>query len=136
MQHQIIELAEIGQSWFGFGNKYKSGVVSQTTTITMTGIGPNVQIVDAGSTDVNLLLPPEADGAYRRIVNKSASAMVAVRDDGDAEIGEDMNFFQDCVDAGFPVWCDPTVRLGHEGGKVYCGALSDVLETSLKEAAE
>jgi len=35
--------------------------------------------------------------------------------------GEDVAFFDDIREAGFDVWLDPTIRLGHVGMKVYRG---------------
>lgn len=35
--------------------------------------------------------------------------------------GEDVAFFQDVNDAGFQVWLDPSIQLGHHGAKVYRG---------------
>ncbi len=41
---------------------------------------------------------------------------------------EDMHFFKACRKAGFPVMVDPTVELGHVGGKEYRGRLMDALQ--------
>lgn len=35
--------------------------------------------------------------------------------------GEDMAFFADLQDLGYPVWLDPTIKLGHVGEKIYRG---------------
>ena len=37
-------------------------------------------------------------------------------------LGEDMRFFQDIRDAGYKVWMDPTLDIGHVGLKVYRGS--------------
>lgn len=41
--------------------------------------------------------------------------------------GEDMAFFADVRAAGFKVWCDPSIELGHMGVKEYRGRLLDVI---------
>jgi hypothetical protein len=38
---------------------------------------------------------------------------------------EDTSFFSDVRDAGFEIWCDPHIVLGHVGAKVYAGSLYD-----------
>lgn len=43
-------------------------------------------------------------------------------------LGEDMAFFMDVADAGYQVWLDPTIELGHVGTKVYRGKLEDILK--------
>lgn len=40
---------------------------------------------------------------------------------------EDMAFFVDLREAGFKVWCDPSVELGHVGEKEWRGCLADAL---------
>lgn len=40
---------------------------------------------------------------------------------------EDMHFFRDCRAAGYKVWIDPTIELGHIGGFEYKGKLIDAL---------
>lgn len=47
--------------------------------------------------------------------------------DGNGQ-GEDMAFFEDCRKHGFPVWCDPTITLGHVGTKVYRASLQKFLQ--------
>lgn len=47
-------------------------------------------------------------------------------EDGAAE-GEDMAFFADAKAAGFPLWVDPSITLGHVGQKVYRASLGDYL---------
>lgn len=43
-------------------------------------------------------------------------------------MGEDMAFFHDCRELGFPLYIDPTVKLGHVGPHKFEGRLSDLLE--------
>jgi hypothetical protein len=50
-------------------------------------------------------------------------------------LGEDTAFFADVKAAGFEMWCDPTITLGHIGSKVYEGSLHDDYVARL-EAAE
>lgn len=40
---------------------------------------------------------------------------------------EDVAFFGDLRDAGFTVWCDPSIELGHIGEKEWRGRLSDAV---------
>lgn len=42
--------------------------------------------------------------------------------------GEDMAFFADLRAAGFPVWLDPAIEVGHVGAKKYGGVISDALK--------
>lgn len=42
--------------------------------------------------------------------------------------GEDMAFFADAKDAGHTVWMDPSLKLGHVGGKEYRGDLMTALK--------
>ena len=48
---------------------------------------------------------------------------------GDDDIlrSEDMHFFKDCRDNGYPVMVDPKIELGHVGSKVWKGKLIDAL---------
>lgn len=46
--------------------------------------------------------------------------------DGEAQ-GEDMAFFEDARKAGFDLWVDPNVELGHIGPKVYSAKLSNII---------
>jgi len=48
--------------------------------------------------------------------------------------GEDMAFFADIREAGFKVWCDPSIELGHVGTKEYRGKLLDVITVKQPEA--
>lgn len=41
--------------------------------------------------------------------------------------GEDVAFFDDVREAGFDVWLDPSIRLGHVGQKIYRGDPIDAL---------
>ncbi len=41
--------------------------------------------------------------------------------------GEDMAFFEDVRRAGFTVWLDPALTLGHVGTKVYRGCIRDAM---------
>ncbi len=41
--------------------------------------------------------------------------------------GEDVAFFDDVREAGFDVWLDPSINLGHIGPKVYSGDVIDAL---------
>lgn len=43
--------------------------------------------------------------------------------------GEDMAFFADIRELGYPVCIDPSIRLGHVGSKVYTARLQDSIET-------
>ena len=78
-----------------------------------------------------------AKAPLRRLSDSAALVPAIFRFDveGEAETGEDMNFFRDCLAAGFPVWCDPTVVLGHVGEYTFSGAFSDKLMRQV-EAAE
>jgi hypothetical protein len=42
--------------------------------------------------------------------------------------GEDMAFFADVNNAGYKVYLDPTITLGHVGTKVYSGTIMDALK--------
>ncbi len=42
--------------------------------------------------------------------------------------GEDMAFFADVAALGHTVWLDPTINVGHVGGKEYRGAIMDALQ--------
>lgn len=48
--------------------------------------------------------------------------------DGD-RLGEDMGFFQDIREAGYKVWMDPSINVGHVGLKVYAGDVMESLRT-------
>ncbi|HET7100404.1 MAG TPA: hypothetical protein VFJ52_04570, partial [Terriglobia bacterium] len=48
-------------------------------------------------------------------------------------VGEDMNFFRDARTRGFPVWCDPSIELGHVGRKEWRGRLRDALQRKPSE---
>ena len=50
--------------------------------------------------------------------------------------GEDMAFFADIREAGFKVWCDPSIELGHLGTKEYRGRLLDVLTVNSNETVK
>jgi hypothetical protein len=75
-----------------------------------------------------------ADGAPRVTLQKSDWKDVPLWDafniqrgrapDGEI-IGEDVLFFRHIEDAGFGIWCDPHIQLGHIGTKVYEGSLYD-----------
>lgn len=41
--------------------------------------------------------------------------------------GEDMAFFADVKEAGYQVFLDPTIDLGHVGQKIYTGSIRDAL---------
>lgn len=47
---------------------------------------------------------------------------------GGKRIGEDIAFFNDVTAAGYSVWLDPTLELGHVGDKMWTGRASDTLE--------
>lgn len=47
--------------------------------------------------------------------------------------GEDMNFFDDARKAGFDLWLDPRIRLGHVGRRIYDAPL--ILKAPDKKAA-
>ena len=32
--------------------------------------------------------------------------------------GEDVSFCLDAIDAGFEIWCDPRIRVGHEKNRI------------------
>lgn len=49
---------------------------------------------------------------------------------GDRARGEDMAWFADCREAGFDVWLDPNVELGHIGQKVFRASLKKYLAAS------
>ncbi len=48
-------------------------------------------------------------------------------DDDNVFRSEDMHFFKKCRDLGYQVWVDPSVELGHVGGKEWRGRLIDAL---------
>jgi len=76
----------------------------------------------------------------RAVVQKLADQAPKVQD-GDTEMaavfridlingrrrGEDMTFFADIRDAGYQVWLDANVKLGHMGDANYSGRLAEVL---------
>lgn len=43
-------------------------------------------------------------------------------------VGEDINFFRDARAAGYSVWMDPAIELGHVGAKEYRASFLSVLE--------
>jgi hypothetical protein len=43
-------------------------------------------------------------------------------------VGEDIQFFRDCVKLGAEVWCDPSIELGHVGGVEYRGQLAECMK--------
>lgn len=49
--------------------------------------------------------------------------------------GEDMNFFADCRALGYEVNADPSIELGHVGGKAWRGKLMDTLDVVKEQAA-
>jgi hypothetical protein len=52
-------------------------------------------------------------------------------------VGEDVMFFRDIGNAGYTIWCDPHIVLGHIGSKVYEGSLYDhTLQQQQQIAAE
>lgn len=52
-------------------------------------------------------------------------------------LSEDLMFFRDIGKRGFSIWCDPGIKLGHIGPKVYEGCLRDwMVEKLALEAAE
>jgi hypothetical protein len=53
------------------------------------------------------------------------------RDDGYIQ-SEDVTFFDDVKKAGFDIWCDPSVVLGHIGTKVYEGSLIEHVKRNSK----
>lgn len=46
---------------------------------------------------------------------------------------EDMAFFADLAAAGFTVWCDPSIELGHVGEKEWRGRLADAIAAPTDE---
>ena len=109
----------------------------------MLGVGQEVDV----ETNEYGCVPIKATGigftvVTRRVIEKLAETAPTARipDDnrrmpfifrcdifnGDAR-GEDMAFFADARDAGFKVWMDPHVRLGHVGIKEYRGDPRDFL---------
>ncbi len=56
-------------------------------------------------------------------------------DDGRGAEGEDMAFFARANAAGFQLWVDPTIELGHVGDKVYTGRILDHLQRADTSAA-
>lgn len=71
----------------------------------------------------------QMDGAHYRVVFRTD-----INEDGNFR-GEDMAFFADIREAGFKVWCDPSIELGHIGTKEYRGKLLDVLTAKQPESA-
>lgn len=51
-------------------------------------------------------------------------------DDGLGAEGEDMRFFAEAKACGFQLWVDPSLKLGHAGGKVYSARLIDFLQAA------
>ena len=46
---------------------------------------------------------------------------------------EDMAFFQDIRDAGYTVWMDPTIELGHIGERRWVGRLMDAFSGPIED---
>ncbi len=46
---------------------------------------------------------------------------------------EDMAFFADLREAGFTIWCDPSIELGHVGEREWRGKLADAIPANSKE---
>ncbi len=58
-------------------------------------------------------------------------------DDGQGTFrGEDMAFFHDLDAAGFPLYVDPMITLGHVGTKIYRANILDSMQRITSEAAE
>ncbi len=53
--------------------------------------------------------------------------------EGDAYVGEDMNFFRDAAKLGYDCNVDPQIELGHVGGNEYRGRLRDALTLTKAE---
>jgi len=51
---------------------------------------------------------------------------VGITEDG-KRLGEDMYFFRDIKELGYDIKLDPNISLGHHGGRVYKGNISDAL---------
>lgn len=47
---------------------------------------------------------------------------------------EDIAFFADLREAGFSVWCDPSIELGHVGEREWRGRLADALPAAAEAA--
>ena len=52
--------------------------------------------------------------AYEKGVNMPSMASGAAAASGIASIGKGVFGVLDAMDAGFEIWCDPVIRVGHE----------------------
>lgn len=62
-----------------------------------------------------------------QVSNRTIASVFRVDRINDYRRGEDMAFFQDIRDAGYKVWLDPSIDLGHVGSRVYRGSIRDAL---------
>lgn len=49
---------------------------------------------------------------------------------------EDIAFFDDLREAGFTIWCDPSIELGHVGEKEWRGRLADAISSNIPTPKE
>ncbi len=51
-------------------------------------------------------------------------------------MGEDVIFFRDIRELGYEIWCDPHIKLGHVGTKIYQGSLYENIMSKAHEHAK
>jgi hypothetical protein len=97
--------------------------------IEIWGVGLGFTVV---SRSVMEALYVDSPLVYDEAAGRELSAVFRVQPklNGDRLVraGEDMAFFADIRDAGFKVWLDPQVDLGHIGVKKYTGSVRDALQ--------
>jgi hypothetical protein len=69
----------------------------------------------------------KAEPAFNRLTGNSTPAVFRVGVVGGDRTGEDVIFFNDVRAAGFDVWLDPSIELGHVGEHEWRGRFADTL---------
>lgn len=101
-------------------------VVNQYGLRSINGLGLGFAIVDRKAiAHLASKAPRVLEGAERR---EMAEVFRIDKTPEGCRRTEDMAFFADLRDAGFTVWCDPSIELGHIGEKEWRGRLADALD--------
>lgn len=115
------------------GTKIETDQYGLTTAITGIGMGFSCvsrRVIEALVEKApKLIFPDIGETPVPHIFREGAS------EDGQF-MGEDMCFFKDAADAGFPLHVDLTVKLGHIGKYIFEGSLSSMLKKLGKDTLE
>lgn len=120
--------AKIDGSTMFYVNTEGEPTVNEYGLRTINGLGLGFAIVDRKACEHLAAKAPRVfDG-----VNQTDMAEVFRVDKSEKGFRrtEDIAFFADLRDAGFTVWCDPSIELGHVGEKEWRGRFADALELS------